>query len=285
MALFRQALIDGIGRARRIRLLLPLYLCGLLLGLLQIWPLLAALGNDALYNPFLGNLARGGGDAPVSLLIGDAMSPGIAALWAGVTLPLTAAFSLAYTLFSGGIVNVYARTTPFWPGCLRNFWPFVGLGALLLALVGLVAGLGALIGSLLGVVALPFALLALQFVGALGEYARAFAAVRGRRNPFALAALALRFLARRPGALLLALVGLLLHLALALLYAAVAGPLAARSDTLGAAVALIVWQQLALIAWIWVKLLRLAWAVSYIQAADQAVAAPQNPSASPIVVS
>ncbi len=69
MQLLRDVLLNGLRQSLRIRLLWPLYLCGLALGLLQTWPLLIAAANGALFDPFLGYLARGGGDALADLAI------------------------------------------------------------------------------------------------------------------------------------------------------------------------------------------------------------------------
>jgi hypothetical protein len=279
---FQQALVDGLRRAlRQPRLLLPLYLCGLLLGLVQTWPLLVALGNGALFNPFLGELASGGGDALANLFLGDPVAPGSAALWGLLVLPLTALFSLAYNVFSGGILSVYAGRRSFWAGCRSLCWSFMGLGALLLLLVVLVVAASALLAALFGGrVGLIFALLALQIVGALGEYARAIAVVYDRRNPLVLLSRALAFFSRHLGGVLLfALLGLLIYGGLTLLYTLAAGPLTQF------AVALLLWQQLALLAGIWLKLLRLAWAISYVEASERVPTAPAAPSNAPIVVS
>jgi hypothetical protein len=62
MQLFQAVLIQGWRKAlRHWCVIVPLYLTGLLLGLVQIWPLLAN-RKQALYNPFLGELAAGGSD-------------------------------------------------------------------------------------------------------------------------------------------------------------------------------------------------------------------------------
>jgi len=61
--------------------------------------------------------------------------------------------------------------------------------------------------------------------------------------------------------LALALFGVLMQLALALLYRALAG-------AIGGSLLAVVWQQLIVLAWLWIKLLRLAWAAAYVRAAD-----------------
>jgi len=93
----------------------------------------------------------------------------------------------------------------------------------------------------------------------LGEYARALALARDRRNPFVLLAQAIRFCARHAaGTLALALIGALLQVALVVLYRSLAG--AAQGSPL-----LVAWQQLVVLAWLWVKLLRLAWAAAFVR--------------------
>src|SRR5581483_7523929 len=95
----------------------------------------------------------------------------------------------------------------------------------------------------------------------LGEYARALAVARDRRNPFVLLGQASRFCARHAGGTIgLALLGLLLHGALTLLYNLVANAIGGSPLAIG-------WQQLAVLAWLWVKLLRVAWAAAYVRLA------------------
>jgi hypothetical protein len=265
MQLFQAVLVEGWRKAlRHWGVMLPLYLTGLLLGLVQTWPLLAN-GNQALYTPFLGELAAGGSDVYISLFLSDPTRAGqILGAWVGIALLFGLLFGLAYNFYSGGAVSVYAGTRPFWSGCRRTFWAFIGLGALLLVLLALAIVVAALFGLALGAGgAVIVALLLIGLINLFGEYARALAA-HDRRNPFALLGMAIGFCVRNlGGVLVLALIGLLLHGALALLYGAVA-------RALGGSVLLVIWQQLAVIGWLWIKLLRLAWAVSYVQAAGTA---------------
>jgi hypothetical protein len=265
MSLLRQVLQEGTRAAlRRWRLILPLYLVGLLLGLLQTWPLLAA--GIALDNPFWRNLAAGGAAPLVDLWLGNPAIAQSAALWILAALLLTLLYGLAYNFFSGGFLAVLAagdaseEAVPFWEGCRRWFWSFTGLGLLLVVLGLLAAVVGAAIGGLLGgyggVVGV---LVALQLVNALGEFARALGVARDRRNPLALLGMAVRFAGRHLGGVLaLALLGLALHVGLTWLYAAVA-------RAIGASPVLVVWQQVMVAGWLWVKLLRLAWAIGYVQ--------------------
>lgn len=279
MELFRHVFARGLrGALSHWRVVLPLYLVGLLIGLVQSWPVLAA-GGAALYNPALDQLATGGTDALGDLLLSAPRAVGSAAtIWAIAALLLTLLYSLAYNLLSGGIVSVYAGAAPFWEGCRRWFWSFTGLGVLLLILAAFAATLGWLLGALAGQRGAGIGALALlQLVGATGEYARAQAVARGRRNPAVLIGLALGFMRRHwAGVLALALVGVLLHAALAWLYTLVAGALTGSP-------AGVLWQQAVALSWLWVKLLRLAWAVSYVRAAGASgapsVDAPGLPAA------
>ncbi|HSH80663.1 MAG TPA: hypothetical protein VLA19_19205, partial [Herpetosiphonaceae bacterium] len=91
---------------------------------------------------------------------------------------------------------------------------------------------------------------------------RAIAVAHDRRNPFALFGASAAFCIRNaPGVLALALLGVLLHVALGASYLALAG-------LLGASPLVVLWQQLAALLWVWVKLLRLGWAVSYVRTVD-----------------
>lgn len=270
MSSLPQIFAKGISMAlRRWRLLLPLYLAGLLLGLAQAWPLIAAGG--ALYSPVLGGLARGD-VSPLDLALADPRAAGATAGgWVLAALLLGGLFSLAYNFFSGGILASYvsdaddtrAAGRPFWPACRRWFWSFAGLGLLLVVLAVLalvVAGvLGAVLGARAAAITAP---LLLALINTLGEYARAIAVARDRRNPFALLGMAAGFFGRHaPGVLALALLGLLLHAALAAAYATVA-------RSLGGSAALVLWQQIAVLSWLWIKLLRLAWAAGYVRSGE-----------------
>ncbi len=253
--------LNGLRCSSRLRLLVPLYLSGLALGLVQTWPLLG--GGIGLSNPFLGRLATGCTDTLLDLLIGSPAAPGAAAAWSGALLLLAAVYGLLYNFFSGGILSVWAGTRPFWPGCRRTFWTFTALGTLLLALAFLLALSLALLGGFAGLRTGILALLVLlQVLNVLGEYARAIAVVQDRHNPFALLARSAQFCIRNAGGVLaLALLGMLLHAALAASYLAVAG-------LLGASPLVVLWQQLAALLWVWIKLLRLGWAVSYVRTVD-----------------
>jgi hypothetical protein len=261
---FRGALRGGLRQARRVWLILPLYVVGLILGLVQTWPLLVASSRDGLRNPFLADLAAGGSDAVLDLFIGSAAAPTQALLWAAAALLLTLLFGLAYTYFSGGMLSVAAGTLPFWMGCRRFFWSFLGLGLLLVTLALLAVSMASLAGMWLGSLntGVIVGLLLVQALNIVGEYARAIAVVRRRRNPLVLFGAALTFSVRHLGGVLaLALLGLLLH-----------GAVAALSIGLGnvpiGAGALVV-QQLVVLLWLWVKLLRLTWALSYVDDGDR----------------
>jgi hypothetical protein len=252
-------------------LLLPLYLCSLALGLLQNWPLGLAASRGALRNPFVAELARGSGDAVATLFMGNPSAAALAGVWGFAALLGAMFLGLAYNFFAGGILSAYAGTGRFWAGCRSTFWSFTGLGLLLALLAGLIVAVSAVLSSFLGVrsgVIMGLALL--QLLNVLGEYARALAVTRGRRNPFVLLGTAVGFsVGHLPGVLLLALIGLLLHLGLAALYSVVAG-------LLGASPLLPLWGQSIVFAWLWVKFLRLGWALSYTETSDteQATATP-----------
>jgi hypothetical protein len=255
-----EVLIGGLRQSLRVWLLWPLYLCGLALGLLQIWPLLVAVGNGALFNPFLAYLASGGGDALADLAIANSSAFGLnAGLWAFAALALLLLFGLAYNFFSGGILSLWAGTRPFWAGCRHTFWTFTSLGMLLVLLAAFALVGAALLGGVLGTGGmLIVAAVLLQLINLFGEYARALAVAQGHRNPFILLGRAVGFCARNPGALGLGLLGLLLHAAVLLLVGAALG-------AIGGTVAAILPQQLAVLAWLWIKLLRLAWALGYVR--------------------
>ena len=259
---FRYACSAGPRTALRVWLILPLYFGALALALLQTWPLGLAVTRGALRSPFLGELAGGGGDALADLFLGAPMAGSAAGLWSFALLPLTALLGLLYNFCSGGVLSVWAAGPPrtFWAGFRRYFWAFTGLGVLLVMLaVLLIAGV-ALLGRPLGAgVQVIVAAVLLQVLNLLGEYARAIGVARDRRNPLRLLAMAADFCMRHlPGVLLLALLGLLLHSALAALYLPVA-------RVLGGSPLVVIWQQLVLFAWLWIKFLRLAWALRYVE--------------------
>jgi hypothetical protein len=269
MQTFRQALVQGVRRvSRHWHMLLPLYGLSVLLGLLQTWPLWQAAGSGALRSPFLGSLAGGSSDAVVNLLLANgAAVASTAGLWLVAALALTVVFGLAYSFFAGGILSVYAGTQSFWAGCRDTFWSFAALGLLILTLSLVALGVGALFGAVGGViVGTIVTLVLLQVINVIGEYARAVAITHDRRNPFVLLGIAIRFCARKLGGVLgFLLLGLLLVVVLTALYAGLANALRGN-------VALVAAQQLAILSWLWLKLLRLAWALSYVQVAREATA-------------
>jgi hypothetical protein len=254
MEKFGLTLLTGLRRAAWLRLVVPLYLTGLLLGLLQTWPVLGA-GSAG---PLLDGLAAGSGDALALLFIADpgAITP-LALLWAAGALAAAAAYGLAYNLFSGGILGAWAGA-PFWAGCRRFFLGFTAMGLLLLLMVALALIAAIVIGVAAGVgAALATALVLLQLIGLWGEYGRAAAVATGRANPLLALGAGARALARRPlAALALAALGLLLHLGVAAAYGAV-GPRLSWWAPLA--------QQAAALAWVWVKLLRLGWASAVVE--------------------
>ncbi len=254
-------------------LVLPLYGIGVGLGLLQTWPLLT---SGAWHNPFLNRLATGGADALADLFLAAEGATAVAALWVAASLALPLLFAIAYTFVSGGLLHVYAGVAPFWAGCRRLFWSFAGLGVLIFVLaaisVAVAVALGAALGARAGLVVAGLLLLG---VSTIGEYARAQAVVRGRRNPFVLLGQAIGFCARNAaGVLLLALLALLLQAALLILFGLIS-PFVS-SGPIG-----VIWQQLTVLAWIFLKFLQLAWALFYIKEAHERHANPADASVVP----
>ncbi len=260
MRQFQQVLLEGIRQAARPWLALPLYLTGLALGLAQAWPVTGAVGLGPLLEP----LALGQDEAIAALLLGAGqdLAPGVAT-WLLVAALASLAYASAYNFFSGGLLVALTGRAGFWAGCRRYFWSFTGLGGLLVFLALLAVAAAAFVGSFGGLTAgALLALALLQLIGLLGEYARAVAVSRDRRNPLLALGGAGRFIARRlPGVLALAGLGLLLHWAVAAAYGALGG----RAGYLAPLA-----QQLAALAWVWVKQLRLGWAIQYVNAAAPA---------------
>lgn len=255
--------LTGLRWSLRWRLLLPLYVTGLLFGALQSWPLLLA--GRQLTNPQLDAVAGGGFDALVNLLLGSRTAleqAGLsAALWLAISLLLVPLYGLAYNFLAGGILSAWAGTQDFWAGCRHHFWPFVGLSLLLLLTAGLV-GLGTL--GLVLLLGWPALLLGLGLLGLLnvwGELARSVAVAQAEGNPLKLVGLAFGFGLRHwGGVLLLAGLGLGLPLLVSLAYGAV-------SPFVGGTLVAVLVQQLTVLLWVWLKLLRLAWALGYVWAA------------------
>ncbi len=257
------ALKYGFRDALRLDVVLPLYIWGLLLGLVQTWPLLVAAQHGALNNPFAGQLVAGGADALVNLFLGSPTAGAQAGVWGGMLLLLLLVYSLGYNFLSGGMLNVWADKSSFGRGGMWAFWSFTALGALLILLALVAIGIAAAVAAVgaglqVGVV---LAAVMLQIINMVGEYARALAVIENRRNPFVLLGRAFAFCTRRPGTLVLALVGVLLSLVLAFV-AVKALPLVS-----GGVLAIVVQQVLAF-GWTWVKALRLAWALNYVETAD-----------------
>lgn len=269
MRSFNAALVGGLLQARRPLLALPLYLTGLALGLAQAWPAAWAEASGPLLEP----LAHGGTDAIVQLLIASeaqALAPG-ALGWLALALGATLVYGAAYNLFSGGALSVIAGRRGFWAGARRYFWCFTGMGVLLILLAIIALAAAALAGVLAGIPAsIPVAIVLIQLISLLGEYGRAVAVSRERRSPLAALGGAAGFIGRHlPGVLALAALGLLLHWGVAAAYGAVGG-------RAGAAAPLA--QQAAALAWVWVKQLRLGWALAYVEGAtpQRAPARPQG---------
>lgn len=252
------AVIDGVRAAMRLHLLLPLYACLLLLGLLQTWPLWSA-GSRALRNPLLGELAGGNFDTLVDLLLDNPAGLATAGTWAGVLLPLTLLGGLVYAFFAGGVLSAYTGTRSFWAGCRRFWWSFLALGGLLFVWLIQIVVLAAITAFAAGgPAALVVALVALGTLNVVGEYARALGVINDRRNPFVLLGSAARFCVRHIGGVLA------LTLLAALLYGLLVGIYTLLVRLLGASLLSIVVQQVLVFGTLWIKALRLALAARYI---------------------
>lgn len=245
--------------ASRWKPILALYCSSLLLSLIQIWPLF---GQDALYHPLLIPLADRTVDVLVDLVstTSDVAMPAVAA-WSGIAVVLAFVFGMFYNLLSGGILSTWAGNRPFWQGCRYFFWSFMWLGAMLWVLLLIALAIGSWVGVTVGITAGTIVALTLvQLINLLGEYARAAAVIYQRRNPLVLVAHASRVIVRQlPGALSLGLLGLALHVGVALFYGSVA------RQSLGFPLTIVL-EQGVVLAWLWVKVLRLGWAVSFTQA-------------------
>jgi hypothetical protein len=254
----RIAIIDGFRAALRLRLLLPWYGCLLLIGLLQTSPLWSA-GGRALYNPMLADLAGGGGDLLVDLFLDNPSGRAAAGTWALALLPLTLLSGVVYTYFAGGVLGEYTGKHTFWAGCRRNWWSFLGLGALIFAAAAMVVAVALLSALALGGTAgLVVALLGLALLNVVGEYARAIGVVHDRHNPLVLLGQAAVFCVRHfGGVLVLALLAVLLN-------ALLLGVYLLLSPIAGASPLLIMAQQLLVFGTLWIKALRLALAARYV---------------------
>ncbi len=249
---------SGLRYALRWQLILPLYGSALFLGLIQIWPLF---GNNALYNPMLGLLADHTTDVFVDLVANSGpVAPGTIAAWSGITFLLAFLFGACYSYFSGGILSAWAGTRPFWNGSQHFFWSFTGLGILLGMLLFVALAIGTGVGLAFGATAGAItAMTLIQLMNLFGEYARAAAVVQDRRNPLILLGKAIQIVITQfPRTLSLAVAGLALHIGIALVY----GSLASQAFGFPLSIAL---EQGVVLAWLWIKILRLAWALSLTQ--------------------
>ncbi len=253
----QQALFKGLSFAARPWLAVPLYLIGLGLGLLQSWP--TAWAGAA--GPLLTPMALGETDAWLrfGFSVGGPTLGGGLLLWLSGALLAVFCYASTYNLFSGGALSVMAGRRNFKAGCARFFWSFTGLGILLMLLALFALVVAVLVGTFAGWgPGVAVALILLHLVSLVGEYGRAVAIVTEQRHPFALLGGAVGCLRRHlPGVLALTVLGLLLHSGVAVL----TGSLGER---VGYAAPLV--QQSAALAWVWVKQLRLGWALAYVTA-------------------
>ena len=252
----------GSVRGLRLRPALPLYLASLVLGIVQAWPLLPLVGSIGLRNPFINDLAQGGGDTYANLFLAMPTSAAVTGLWAFALLVAAFLYAMAYNFFAGGIIAGWRSTNvQGWAACRRYFWTFTGLQMMLVTLTLLVGVITLAVVGLQSTVTVIVLLFIVQLINSVGELARAYAVVHDRRNPFEVWGAAVRFsIGHLPGTLALTFAGFLLHGALVLC----AVLLHSMVPTL---LLSIVWQQALLIAAIVVKLLRLSWATGLIEGA------------------
>jgi hypothetical protein len=119
------------------------------------------------------------------------------------------------------------------------------------------------------------AILLISLVNLLGEYTRAVVVVHEQRNTFKSLGLAFQFGARRlPGVMMFGLTGLVLQGLVLQLYLSL-------PDTARGTLLWVVLQQLVILLLLWLKLLRLGWALSYVETA-QTQAEPVSPTSYPL---
>jgi hypothetical protein len=185
----------------------------------------------------------------------------LAALWVTTLLVGALLTSLAYNFFSGGMLAAL-QGRAFWAACRHHFWGFVGLTLLLSMALLLVGGIALVVGVFAGPrLGVGLALVGAQLLNLWGELGRAWAVHSNQRNPLAMLGGGMRALRRNfAAALAVGLLGLALHAALGLAYSGLAGLL------VGGALVSIMLQQLVALLWQWIKLLRLSWALSVLNA-------------------
>lgn len=263
--MWNRALLLGLRNSKYVKFVLPLYLASLLIGLIQIWPLAWLLDRELSKSPFLDNLILSDLSGFANFALGSdnpALMGTVFSIWALISICLPLVFGVIYNFLSGGMLSASNGMHSFWAGCWRYFWSFNALGVMLvlaaLIIIGLATSLTMMLPTFSALI-LVVALVLLQLLNLVGEYARAIAVIRQRLNPFVLFGAALAFCARHlPGVLVFGAFGLLLNIALAAFYWY-------SSQALSQGILLIILQQLCLFAWIWIKFLRLLWALFYVQ--------------------
>ncbi|CAA9354000.1 MAG: hypothetical protein AVDCRST_MAG93-7261, partial [uncultured Chloroflexia bacterium] len=208
----------GSLRALRLRPALPLYLASLVLGIAQAWPLLPLVGSIGLRNPFINDLAQGGGDAYANLFLAVPSSAALTGLWTFALLVAAFLYAMAYNFFAGGIIAGWrSMNVQGLAACRRYFWTFTGLQVMLGTLTLIVGVIMLAVAGLQSTVTVIVLLLIVQLINSVGELARAYAVIHDRRNPFEVWGAAVRFGVRHlPGTLALTFAGFLLHGALVL---------------------------------------------------------------------
>jgi hypothetical protein len=261
----RWSTVFGRGSLRALRLgpALPLYLASVVLGIAQAWPLLPLVRSTGLRNPFIDDLAQGGGDTYVNLFLAMPRSAAVTGLWTFALLVAAFLYAMAYNFFAGGIIARWRSTNvQGWAACRRYFWTFTALQMMLVTLTLIIGGITLAVVSLQNIVTAIVLLFIVQLINSVGELTRAYAVTFDRRNPFEAWGAAVRFSIRHlPGTLALTFAGLLLHIGLVLCAVSL-------NSVLPPMLLSIIWQQALLIAGIVVKLLRLSWATGLIEGAQ-----------------
>lgn len=247
----------GLRNVADLRRALPLYLASLILGLVQTWPVLFGFASGRLDRLNLQRLLNDS-DAVVGLLSQTDVLPVIG--WWVLLLPMISAiYGFVYNLFSGGMLSVWNDSRSFWAGSRRFFLSFSALGVMLVVLALIVATVTGIIATSVAsatTIVIVVGAVVLQVTNLFGEYARAIAVVRDRRNPFVIFGAAISFCVRHPATFGLGVLGLLLQLGLGAAYLGL-------FRFVGSSPLSIVIDQIFVFAWLAIKLLRLAWARAY----------------------
>ena len=255
-----QAITRGLRSALHFPTLLPLWISTFILGWLQSWPIWLA-GEQLIQRPFLGQLASGGTDMLVDLFLKNDSLSMQAPIWLSLQIPILIIQHIMYAICAGGMLSVYLANGEFASKSRRFALPFIGLDILLTILLVIIISLGAagVVIAKSNVWIIP-ALVMIILLGIIGEYARAIAVVRDRRNPFVIFGQALSFCIHHfAGVALLAIISSIMFVLVLFGYSLI--PSIAGLPWLA-----LVLQQMVIFVIVWIKALRLAWAGQYVQA-------------------